>query len=424
MQQTDPETPELDDKEAPKKKKTSFRLSLLSLLSAKGPRAWLWVTVAVLIFANLIFLFLSDTEPSPPIDTGQQLDQDADNFERLSFWQRLWNDKDQEPVQRRSVFDGLAIDPDTKERAISLMIDNHSLARDGHEGMRSASVVYEALVEGGITRIMLVFPYQELDRVGPVRSARDYFVDFSEEYGGIYVHAGGSPTALDQLWASDRVYSIEEDIAEAGETYSFRADEYEAPHDLFFDLLLSKEWAEEQNYTLEESLKTWCFIKGQGDKDQGPSDESSKIESVSLIELNFSNDVTSSYYVQFQYDAEDESYRRFYRSESRSPHIDKGDNLQIAPQNLIVQIAPSFLIEGDEKERLEMQHVGSGDGFYYSKGKKQVITWEKNTKDSVTKFFGKNGDELCVHPGQTWVAIVDGASLVIEDGEEFVVSSE
>ncbi len=424
----DPETPEIEKIEEPQKKEA---LPSLQTPTSKTPKlsAWFWVMVAVLVFANLMFLFLSDSTPSDVVDPVQQLDQDADNFERLSFWQQLWQGEDEASSQRKSVFDGLPIDPDTEERAVSLMIDNFSLARPQHEGIRSASVVYEALVEGGITRIMLVFPYQELGRVGPVRSARDYFVDYAEEYGGIYVHAGGSPAALDQLWNSERVYSIEEDIAETGETYSFRDVNYDAPHNLFFDLLLTKEWAEDRNYDLEETEKEWCF--SSNDQAVSMNNEQENLiasgqvsdsqtlnnsnQSVSLIELDFSNDVNSSYYVQFQYDAEDESYRRFYRSQNREAHIDQGESLQVAPQNLIVQVAPSYLIEGDEKERLAMQHTGTGDGFYYSKGEKSMITWEKENLNSVTNFYDEAGNELCVNPGQTWVAVVDTEDLVIED---------
>lgn len=418
-----PETPEKDHSlEAPSPAPTTnaAQRNFLKRIPLHGPQAWLWMTVLVLVFANVMFLFLSDTK-SDPTDDVQQLEDEADQFERLSFWQQLW-DKDQAVTPERvSVFDGLPIDPDSKERAVSVMIDNHSLARPGHEGLRAASIVHEALVEGGITRLMLVFPYQELDRVGPVRSARDYFVDYAEEYGGLYAHAGGSPQALDQLWKSDRVYSIEEDERVDGETYSIRDDQFDPPHNLFFDLFLTREFARDKGYTMQKTKKEWCFVN---QKDQQSEDASSSSvpqfqplqTDVSLVELNFSHDASSSYYVQFQYDAEDETYRRFYYAEGREPHIDQGDKLQVAPKNLIVQIAPSYLIEGDEKERLAMNHLGEGVGYYYAEGKRQAVTWKKETPGAATRFYDETGQELCVIPGQIWIATLDNESLILENG--------
>src|SRR5690606_32433757 len=140
--------------------------------------------------------------------------------------------------------DGLEIDAEYQESGISAMVDNFFAARPPHSGIRSASEVNEAFAEGGITRLMLVFPYQEITRVGPVRSARDYFVDLAEEYGGIYAHAGGSPLALEKLWASARLHDLDEDDR-LGDAYSSRDPRYYAPHNLFFDLLLVRERAEE-----------------------------------------------------------------------------------------------------------------------------------------------------------------------------------
>jgi len=388
-----------------KEEKKSDKPSLKQLLKQLPPIKWLWIGVAVLFFGNVLLLFF--VGPSLEEDRGSGgkiLEEDTLAFERLSFWERLLKGSS-ELFQSYSVIDGLPIDSDYEESIVSVMIDNFSLARPQHSGVRSASIVYEALVEGGITRLMLIFPYQETMRVGPVRSARDYFVDFSEEYGGIYFHAGGSPTSLDQLWASDRVYSMEEDERLKGLTYSFRDPELEAPHDLFVDLLLTRERAEDLEYDLQGPEQSWCFMS---DTNTLTGDQ------VSRIELDFSNDPASSYYVQFQYDSGQNQYKRFYGAEKRSPHIDQLDLLQVSPTNLVVQIIPSFLINGDEKERLELDHIGTGKALYYMNGVKQVGSWTKISDTAPTRFLNSEGDPLCVNPGQTWVAVVDSEELVVE----------
>lgn len=358
--------------------------------------------IAIGIFDLALLLRSTDEVPSS-LEAAEQIDEDTKAFERLSFWQKLLQESDAQTIERRSVLDGLSIDHDTDEKVVSVMIDNFTSAQEHHSGVRSASIVYEALAEGGITRLMLIFPYQDLNRVGPVRSARDYFVDFAEEYGGIYAHAGGSPTALEQLWGSARVYDLDEDERLTGNTYSFRDPLLSAPHDLFFDLLLARERAEDLGYQLSSTNKTWCF------------DETSPTgTNISNIELNFSHDASSSYYVEFEYDSQLDSYRRYYGSSNRTPHIDQYDDLQIAPKNLIVQVSPSYLIDGDEKERIQIEHIGQGTAFIYRDGKKITGSWEKQDLESPTEYFDLLGNEICVSPGQTWISIVDDASLVLD----------
>src|SRR5690606_10910048 len=160
---------------------------------------YLWTVAAVILLFNVLLLVLPHSQDADALDQREQeIAADQAAFDRLSFWQKfLSSQKSSDSHLKLSQFDGLEIDAEYQESVISVMVDNFFAARPQHSGIRSASVVYEALAEGGITRLMLVFPYQEITRVGPVRSARDYFVDLAEEYGGIYAHAGGSPLALE-----------------------------------------------------------------------------------------------------------------------------------------------------------------------------------------------------------------------------------
>lgn len=376
----------------------------------KPPRHWsfwLWVGAAALLVFNVGLLFFSGAS-TEEVQADEHLEDELASFDQLSFWQRLLaQDEDESLVSVPSKFDGQEVDAEFEESALHVMIDNFSLARPQHSGIRSASVVYEALVEGGITRLMLVFPYQEIERVGPVRSARDYFVDFAEEFGGLYVHAGGSPAALDRLYSSPALVDVDEDEAEEDEPYSFRDGAFEAPHNLFFDLLSLREWSAAADLDRPIRHPGFCFTEA----------EELTGSPVEQLNLNFSNDRTTSYFVQFRFDTEDRVYRRYYYANGPEPHVDANDQLQVSPKNIIVQISPSYLIDGDEKERLTMDHLGEGVAYFYRDGKRVSGSWKKPTKSSVTRYYDENGEEICLLPGQTWVAIVDTEDLLEEFSE-------
>jgi hypothetical protein len=355
---------------------------------------------------NLALLVLvngSSTDPSSTLRAHLQSEQKS--FDLLSFWQGLLASNDEIGLpEKTSAFDGLAIDPEFSEIVVSVMIDNLFIARPQHSGIRQASIVYEALAEGGITRLMLIFPYQELDRVGPVRSARDYFVDFAEEYGGLYLHAGGSPQALEKLYRSDRIIDLDEDDRLTGDTYSFRDLDYHAPHNLFFDLLSVRERAKSLELKTQPALTNWCF------SEQLPQPS----QDINTLTIDFDHSLESDSTVQFRYDAELKRYLRFYGNGQATPHIDHLEKLQVSPTNILVQVAPSALIDGDEKERISLQNIGSGKAILYQAGGKTEGRWEKRNEEEATIYTDQQGNAFCLNPGQTWIAIVDGEDLVKE----------
>jgi len=391
--QTDPAPEEHSPDESKPKKKFSTS-------------SYLWGVVILILVTNVSLIVFSSAESTSPDELFQSIQDDREAFDRLSFWQKFLKQQDSQARQdaKLSLLDGQPIDPEYEESVVSVMIDNFVTARPQQSGIRSASVVYEALAEGGITRLMLIFPYQEISRVGPVRSARDYFVDFAEEYGGIYVHAGGSPLALEKLYASANLHDLDEDDRLEGETYSKRDLKYRAPHNLFFDLLLVRERAAQLKWDLSPVKAAKCF-----------SEDPWSGNLVGKIHLNFARDVTSDSYVQYSYDPEQKTYKRFYGATNPIPHTDQYDALQVSPQNLIVQIAPSQLINGDEKERLAFHHIGSGAAFFYQRGRTKKGTWEKKTSQSPTNYFDELGQPICFSPGQTWIALIDSKDLLREE---------
>ena len=123
------------------------------------------------------------------------------------------------------------------ERPFAVMIDNHKDAWP-QAGLQKAYMVYEIVVEGGETRLMALFKGADVDKIGPVRSARHYFIDYAMENDAIYVHFGQSPQAASDI----KKYSINDinGISEDGSTFWRRWGKCRNYHDSTFSITNSK----------------------------------------------------------------------------------------------------------------------------------------------------------------------------------------
>ncbi|MDP3975446.1 MAG: DUF3048 domain-containing protein [bacterium] len=350
----------------------------------------LWGVVLGLFLVNLYLLVVFNRSSEPG---------SLNEADKQPLWRTLLSltPPDQ---PRTSRLDGLPIDV-PEDAVVSVMIDNFVSARPLHSGLHQASLIYEALVEGGITRLMAVFPYQEAARVGPIRSARDYFVSWAEEFGGIYLHEGASPIAFAQLEQS-QLLSLEEELKGEQRRYSSRDDRYRKPHNLFASILQVREEAKKTSQDLSQLYADRCF---SGVPPEG-------LEPALSIGLNFSGNPSSDSYVQFRYQAQSNVYLRFYGKQSPQAHRDQLSGLLLSPANIVVQIIPSHLIPNDEKERLQLNPIGSGPAYYFRSGTVQTGVWSKMSRDSSTLLFDSAGEKVCLLPGQTWMAILDDEELI------------
>src|SRR5690606_3118280 len=138
------------------------------------------LAIAAIVLGAILWFTSSDNQPvDEPVDTN-----------------------DEQTVARR--IDGVQVAEDAANVPVmAVIIENLATVRP-QSGLGQAQVVYETLAEGGITRFLVLFATKEnIDPIGPVRSARHYFVDWAEEYGGGFMHVGGSPQALGILNSTD-----------------------------------------------------------------------------------------------------------------------------------------------------------------------------------------------------------------------------
>lgn len=273
---------------------------------------------------------------------------------------------------------------------ISVMIDNaYDLPYSA--GLDQASVVYEALAEANITRLLVVFDSElSASKIGPVRSARNYFMDWAQEYSGAYFHVGGSPQALGVI--ADYDFENIDQIG-AGEVYFWRDENLIAPHNVFTsanNISRLKEWKNIEPVSKE--FISWNFVDPQDTK----SDE------IFNFFVNFSSD---NYQVEWKYNHTLNAYQR-WRNQNKQVS-DNGEQLQA--ENVVIQVVSSGLIDA---ERRSMETAAGGEVLVYNRFGKTTGTWQKI--NGRTQFFTLEGQEIALVPGQTWVEIVDSLEKVME----------
>ncbi len=303
---------------------------------------------------------------------------------------------------------GLESDKNIKnKRPVAIMINNIKPAIP-QEGISYADVMYECIVEGGITRLMMVVSdYESLPVVGSVRSSREYYLDFAANHNAIYVHAGGSDQAFREI-KQRKVNNLEE-------LYMY------LPGVFFRD-----DWRR-KNMGYEHSLMTTGegIAKGIGLKKYSTTlkdDFDSPLDFVpygTTRELSgdcakFLN-VTYSYGISpyYEYNETENVYYRFQYGEA---HIDNGNKQQLSFTNIIVLYLPTVDTK-DLKGHMDVITTGSGEGYYFYGGKYEPISYTKTHEDSPVKLYDKDGNELLINRGKTFFQICTKemkASTVIE----------
>lgn len=289
----------------------------------------------------------------------------------------------------RRFIDGELVEPeDQNPYPIAIMVENLVTVRP-QSGLSGANIVYEALAEGGITRFMAVYlDGSPVGEIGPVRSARHYYLDWANEFHGMYAHIGGSPQALGAVGNYD-IYNLE---AMVEGTYFNRKDGIPAPHDLFTaGELMGFAVRDHIGDDAAGDFDPWLFKDDRELEDRGDQKEP--------IEINFSS---FSYDVSWEYDKEENHY---LRSNGSEPATDANTGDQLTAKNVIVQFADTTLMEADTG-RLDVQTIGEGDAIVFHDGMSFEATWKKEDEGARTRFFDSSGAEIEMNAGATWVEIV------------------
>lgn len=285
------------------------------------------------------------------------------------------------------------IDEDSTSRPIAVMINNNPYARPYHSGLQDAYLVYEIIVEGGITRYMAVFKDQDTAKIGSVRSSRHYFLDYALENDAVYVHWGWSPQAEQQI----KQYNVNnlDGIAYEG-VYFFRDNSLKVAY-------------EHRGFTSMEKIKKGIAKKGYNDQSTKETLLNYSIDEVDLSKLEgavpadeviipYSGTITTSY----KYDADKKVYLRYVNDKVHSDYVTKE---QFTAKNIITYQVKNWTMSANDKGRQDIANLGTGNGYYISDGYAVPIKWEKKYKTSQTKYMLMDGTEIKVNDGNTYIQI-------------------
>lgn len=289
------------------------------------------------------------------------------------------------------------VNQDSNQRPLAVMYDNN-VGYDSHAGLQESYLNYEVIVEGGLTRIMALFKDKDVKLIGPVRSSRHYFLDYSLESDAIYCHYGWSEFAKSDIskLGVDNINGL------TNENAYYRDNSISRPHNVFTTSERLYNQAENANYNI--TTKDWKLLNYSVDSIsldaifKTDTEEETPIYRVANnIVLKYSNYQTTSY----QYDSENQYY---LRSMDGNPHVDKTTREQLHYKNIIiVKVKNSTL---DDYGRQDLDTVGTGDGYYITNGYAVPITWQKDARNGKTIYQYENGEEIKVNDGNTFIQIV------------------
>lgn len=281
------------------------------------------------------------------------------------------------------------------KRPYAIMLNNISYANP-QSGTSEASIIYEAIVEGGITRMMGIYEdlYDEegksLSRIGSTRSARHYFVSFADEYDAIYVHYGQTKYAVSKMKELD--IDTLSGLSSLGTTVFFRDNNIKAPHNAFASAKGILKGTKKSGYRTEyKDGYEGHFKFYEEDTDLTKGTVANKV----TMKLS---QYTNPYFV---YNKETKTYDRY---QFKGPHIDATTKKQLTFKNLIVQYVKEWNIDKNGYQTMDIEN-GTGSGYYITNGKAQKITWKKKESTKKMRYYDEDGNELTMNPGKTFVTI-------------------
>lgn len=280
---------------------------------------------------------------------------------------------------------------EAKKRPYAIMINNLSSVSPYHSGLSQAGVLYEAVVEGGITRMMAIFENFDTERIGSCRSARHYYVSFADEYDAIFVHFGHTSYAMNKInkLNVDNVSGL----SGLSDMAFFRDYSLAAPNNAFASSKGLKQAVKELGYrTNYEKEYRGHFLFH--DTDTVPTEG----KDAPKVRVFYSSYTTAS----FLYNDED---RLYYHYQFGVEHKDANNGEQLSFKNLIIMFVKEWDIDSNGYQTMDIEN-SSGEGYYVTDNKAISITWEKNESNRKCTYYTKDGKELILNSGKTYVGVV------------------
>lgn len=336
---------------------------------------------------------------TPPTDQAAATSEDGPKTEACPLNGKLYTKAQREKWEGR--------------RPLGIMVENHLDSRP-QSGINSADIVYEIVAEGGITRFLTIFYCDNPEIVGPVRSARIYFIRLIQGYGNhpLYAHVGGANTpgpadALGELrelgWAG---YNNLNQFSVPFPNYwkdDDRLPDVATEHTMYTNTVRLWDYAAE-NFELtnvdedgvpwDEDFTYWAL-----------KDEPGESGDVTTIQFAHWGQFAGDYSIQWDYDPEQQTY---LRTNGGSPHLDKNTEEQIQAANVLIAYSDeSPANDGYEGgTHLLYDLTSGGDALIFQEGNAIEGSWEKPEFESRMIFYDADGNEIEIVPGKVWVHVL------------------
>ena len=291
------------------------------------------------------------------------------------------------------------------KRPFAVMINNLQPAIP-QSGIAKADILYEAMVEGSITRLMAVFQnITDVGQLGPVRSSRHYYLYMADDLDAIYTHFGWSPFAQSLIETQGR-QTINGSFYD-GDGNFYRTSDREAPHNAYatgqglLNIATDRGMPLTHDSSFQSGMK---FHTADTPLENG--------EPATRVDIPFNYDTP-----YFEYN---EAEKVYYRWEYGAPHIDMETNQQLSFKNIIVLYVAQQVIS--DYGHLDLGLYGNMDGLYITDGKAIPITGIKD--DGPTQYFDLNGNEILLNPGKTMIEYVPDDAKVTFDGAAPIYGSD
>ena len=383
----------------------------------------------VLLLSACIFVGCGKQAPVSPdtsVESGTEEVEDSEAYEKFEesvsasdvdapesqlpaekgYISSYGTEREREGDNVRSYLSGKMVPKEIGDRRpVAIMLNNIEDAMP-MSGVSYADVLYECVVEGSLTRMMGIFEnYDDLEKIGSVRSCRNYFVYYALEFDSIYCHYGQSSYAL-PLLEQDNVNNLS-GLAAIGDTVFYRTTDRVAPHNAYASAKGIKKGIEEMGYRdtyREDYTGKFTFAR------DGDPNDLSEVQSYSATHIEPGYKINKPV---LEYNAEDEKY---YRSQYGTEHVDDLNGEQLSFDNIILQYSTWEQI--DDKGYLGFDCHGGGEMKFITKGKAVDGTWlSLGGEQGAVRYFDSDGKEIVLNQGKTLIEIIqntEGDKVVIK----------
>jgi hypothetical protein len=287
---------------------------------------------------------------------------------------------------------GVEVTEEQANRPVTAVMIENSIDARPQSGLQEAGIVFEAIAEGGITRFMAIYQEARPGNIGPIRSARPYYVEWAKGFDASYVHVGGSPEGL----ALIRALGVRDlDQSTYGDRIASRVSNRYAPHNMYTNMDKIDALNNELGFT---SVNLTPFAR----KEITPVDPAVPL-TATTIAFNISG---ANYNTSYTFDSATNTYPRVMASR---PHTDQESGKQINP-SVVIGLVTDYGINSNRIHSV-YRTTGTGELFVFQDGQVIKGTWKKESQSSPLLFLDAAGAPLALNPGQKWITAIPAGRI-------------